>query len=100
LAEDNHRVHESRNGREALAYYEQHWREIDLVILDMVMPEMNGHDTFREMKKINPGIKALLATGFSMNSEVQAILDDGVLGFIQKPFDPKQLRATIAKAMG
>ncbi len=99
LAESGHELHEEENGKSAVAYYEKHWQEIDLVILDMVMPEMNGHQTFLAMKKINPNIKAVLATGYSLNSEVQAVLDDGVLDFLQKPFEPSQLQNMIVKVM-
>jgi len=99
LCESGHVVHEAEDGKAAVNFYKSHWREIDLVVLDMVMPEMNGHDTFLALKEINPAVKAILATGYSLNSEVQEVLDDGVMEFIQKPFDPKQLYDTIAKVM-
>ncbi len=99
LSTCDHEVQEAEDGKVAVAFYRSNWREIDLVILDMVMPEMNGHDTFLAMKKINPDIKAILATGYSLNSEVQAILDDGVKDFLQKPFEPAQLQNAIAKVM-
>jgi PAS domain S-box-containing protein len=90
---------EAHNGRQAVEIYRQHWKQIDLVILDMVMPEMNGPDTFRAMKEINPDVKALLSTGYSLNSEVQAILDEGVAGFIQKPYTKRDLIEKIIDAM-
>ena len=92
-------VYQAENGRMAVSFYQEHWNSIDLVILDMVMPELNGHDTFLAMKKINPAVKALLATGYSMNTEVQTILNDGVEDFLQKPFEPVQLQQMIAKIM-
>jgi len=100
LRSGGHEIVEAENGRKALEMYGRDWRNIDVVILDMIMPEMNGPDTFHQMKKINPGIKALLATGFSINKEVQAALDDGVNGFIQKPFLPNDLLDKIAHVMG
>ena len=99
LSNGGHEVQEVEDGKAAVAFYQRNWQVIDLVFLDMVMPEMNGHDTFLAMKKINPAIKAVLCTGYSLNSEVQAILDDGVLDFMQKPFEPKQFQETIAKVM-
>ena len=82
---------EAENGRKAVDVYQQQWQNIDLVMLDMIMPEMDGPDAFRAMKKINPNVKVLLSTGFSLNSEVQAVLDEGVAGFIQKPFTRREL---------
>ena len=99
LKRGGHEIFEQENGRKALAFYSKNWKKIDLVILDMIMPEMDGSDAFRAMKKINPNIKALLSTGFSLNTEVQAILDEGVLGFIQKPFMPNDLLNLIDKVM-
>lgn len=77
---------EAENGRQGVEIYQKHWQQIDVVILDMIMPEMDGSDAFRAMKKINPNIKALVATGYSLNNEIQQILDEGVRDFIQKPF--------------
>ena len=95
----SHEVLESENGRSAVELYRQLWTTIDLVILDMIMPEMNGPDTLQAMKKINPNVKALLSTGFSLNTDVQTVLDEGILGFIQKPFTPDELLTLIAKVI-
>ena len=80
------RVSVSKNGKEAVALYETAWKSLDIVILDMVMPEMNGRDAFKEMKRINPEIKAILASGYSLDGEAQSIIDEGVQSFIHKPF--------------
>ena len=90
---------EAKNGRHAVEVYQQLWPQIDLVILDMIMPEMDGPDAFRAMKKINPEIRTLLSTGFSLNNEVQAVLDEGVLGFLQKPFMKNELIDKIIEVM-
>ena len=58
-----------RNGHEAVNYYKHNWKIVDLVIIDMIMPEMGGRETFIEMKKVNHQIKALLSSGFSINGE-------------------------------
>ena len=52
----------------------------------MIMPEIDGKTTYKKMKEINPDIITLLSSGYSINGEAQKILDDGVNGFIQKPF--------------
>ena len=100
LSSGGHVVVESENGRRALELYRQNWKTIDVVILDIIMPEMDGLDAFRAMKLINPKIKALLSSGFSLNKEVQTALDEGVLGFIQKPFMPNELLDLVAKVAG
>ncbi len=96
----NYSVVTAINGKDALAHYKKLWKDIDLVILDMVMPEMGGHETFIEMKKINPGVKALLSSGYSITGDAEKILDEGVLDFIQKPYQKADLSEKIAKALG
>jgi len=81
----------ARNGREALEVYKEHWEEIDIVVIDMIMPEMGGGETLERLRAINPAIKALLSSGYDMGGEVSEILACGCKGFIQKPFTMKQL---------
>ncbi len=73
------------DGLEAVETYRSSWREIDLVILDMVMPRCSGQEAYQRLREINPAVRVLLSSGYSINGEAQAILDQGVLGFIQKP---------------
>jgi signal transduction histidine kinase/CheY-like chemotaxis protein len=88
------------NGMEALVFYRDSWKSVDLVILDMIMPVMGGKDTFIAMKRINPDIIALLASGYSLNGEAQSILNMGVRGFIQKPFAIAELFENISALLG
>ncbi|MDY6857580.1 MAG: response regulator [Thermodesulfobacteriota bacterium] len=81
----------ARNGEEAIAVYRKNMNKIDIVILDMVMPGMSGGDTFDRLKEINPNIKVLLSTGYSIDGQAQEILKRGCNGFIQKPFRIKEL---------
>jgi len=74
------------SGRKALRAYDANQAEIDLVVLDMVMPEMSGGDTFDRLKKMNPAVKVLLSSGYSINGQATEILNQGCNGFIQKPF--------------
>jgi PAS domain S-box-containing protein len=85
---------------EAMALYRGRWQDIGLVILDMVMPRMGGRDLFLAMRAINPGIRAVLSSGFSLDGEAQAILDAGVRAFVQKPFDRAALARTLEVALG
>lgn len=74
------------DGKEAVEKYEIEYKNIDLIILDMIMPKLDGKETFRKMKKINPDLKVLLISGFSQNDKATDLLNEGVLAFAQKPF--------------
>jgi PAS domain S-box-containing protein len=89
-----------RNGAEAIERYRAHWREIDVVILDMVMPVMAGREAFEAMRQVNPAVRAILSSGYSLNEEVQSILDAGVLGFVSKPYRQAELARAVAEALG
>ena len=87
------------NGEEAAEYYRKHYKEIDLVILDVMMPELNGHDCYVKLKKTNPDIKALITSGYSDDEGVNKIIGKGALGFIQKPFTINELSKVVYKAI-
>jgi PAS domain S-box-containing protein len=94
-----HRVLLARIGAEALALYEQHRAEIDLVILDMIMPGMGGSTVFDRLRAINPGVPVLLSSGYSLNGQALDILQRGCRGFIQKPFSIEQLELKISECL-
>jgi len=79
-------VHAVGSGREAIAMYGEKRNTIDLVILDMVMPGISGSAIFDRLREINPHVKVLLSSGYSLNGEAQHIMDRGCNGFLQKPF--------------
>ena len=87
------------DGKEAIEYFEKSWREIDLVLLDMIMPAIGGRETFALMKKINPKILAILSSGYSIDGEAQTILDDGVKAFIRKPYHLIDLSTKVAQVL-
>jgi CheY-like chemotaxis protein len=70
-----------------------------MVILDMIMPEMGGGETYDRMKKIEPKIKVLLSSGYSIDGQATEILKKGCDGFIQKPFSMKELSQSIRKIL-
>ena len=86
------------NGREALDKYRSA-DTIDLVILDLTMPQMNGEQCFRELRKSNPDIKVILSSGYSELSDAQKYMEQGLVGFIQKPYWLDTLRETIQKVI-
>jgi two-component system cell cycle sensor histidine kinase/response regulator CckA len=81
----------AKSGEEAVSIYRDSNASIDLVILDMIMPGMGGRQTFECLKQIDPSIKVILSSGYSMNTETKEILNHGCRGFIQKPFSMAQL---------
>ena len=96
LAEDllgllGYRVLIAGSGKEAVEIFEQNRDAIDMVILDVVMPNMNGVETYDRIKNINPRVKVLLSSGYGDIGQATEIMDRGCNGFIQKPFKVKQL---------
>ncbi len=79
------------SGHAALKVFRAESDAIDLVILDMGMPDKSGDDTFKELKKLNPDVKVLLSSGYSFDGRASAMLDRGCSGFIQKPFEVSTL---------
>jgi len=89
----------AKSGQEAIELYRIKQKKIDLVILDMVMPEMGGGDTYDRLRDVNPDIKVLLSSGYSIDGHAEKILSRGCDGFIQKPFDIKNLSLEIRKIL-
>lgn len=81
----------AKNGKEALEVYKQHRNDIDLVILDMIMPGLRAADTYDELKSIDPAIRVLLASGYGADQQTGELLNRGFNGFIQKPFNIQAL---------
>jgi two-component system, cell cycle sensor histidine kinase and response regulator CckA len=89
----------AKSGREAIDLYLKHGEAIDLVILDMIMPDLGGGVTYDRLKEIDPNIKVLLASGYSINEQAEEILDRGCNGFIQKPFSMENLSKKIREIL-
>lgn len=83
------------SGAEALKIFNSYRDEIKLVILDMIMPDMSGGETFNRLKAIKPDAKILLSSGYSLNGRASKIMKRGCNGFIQKPFNLKQISRKI-----
>ena len=81
----------ARSGKEAIEIYEEDKERIDIVLLDMIMPDMSGGETYDRLKDIDPEVKVLLSSGYSINGQATEILVRGCNGFIQKPFKMKEL---------
>ncbi len=87
------------DGAEALEIYERDKARIDLVILDIVMPRVGGKKTFAALKTIQPSVRVILSSGYSINGEAQDILSAGAQAFIQKPYRIDELSAVIRRVL-
>jgi PAS domain S-box-containing protein len=94
-----YRVYTAGSGQEAINVYIEKKSEIDLVILDMIMPGMSGGETFDHLRKLNPLAKIILSSGYSINRQAQEIMDKGCNGFIQKPFQLQILSSKIREML-
>ena len=89
----------ARSGKESVEIYKRHKDDIDLVILDMIMPEMSGGETYDQIKGINPDVKVLLSSGYSRDGRATRILGRGCNGFIQKPYSMKALSQGVREVL-
>ncbi|MDY6792735.1 MAG: PAS domain S-box protein [Thermodesulfobacteriota bacterium] len=87
------------SGNKAIAAYQANSVEIDLVILDLIMPKMSGGEVYDKLKKINPQVKVLLSSGYSIDGQATEILGRGCNGFIQKPFNMEELSMKVNKIL-
>jgi PAS domain S-box-containing protein len=94
-----YRVITASGGKEGLRIYRERGLEIDLVILDMIMPDMEGGEVFESLKRMNSQIKVLLSSGYSINGRAREILKRGCVGFLQKPFTLAELSQKVKDAL-
>jgi len=94
LEEGGYTVLLARDGIEAMGLYAERSTEINLVVLDIIMPRMGGRKTYERLQEINPQVKVLLTSGYSEDGQARDMLAAGARGFLQKPYD---LRAVLRK---
>ncbi|MDD5169401.1 MAG: PAS domain S-box protein, partial [Syntrophales bacterium] len=99
LTQLGYRVITARGGREAVEIYREEGKKIDLVILDMIMPQLSGGETFDLLQEINSGIKVILSSGYSLNSMASQIMERGCRSFIQKPFSVSAIAQRIREVL-
>jgi len=87
------------SGREAVEVVRRRGLGISLVILDMIMPDVSGSQTYDLLRKVAPGIKVLLSSGYSIEAQAQKMLARGCKGFLQKPFDAATLSAVLHRSL-
>ena len=89
------------NPLEAAEYYHDSWEDIDLVIMDMIMPKISGYDMIKRFEKINPNVRIVISSAYSEESDVQELLEDNsrIVGFHKKPFDLIKFANSIASIL-
>jgi PAS domain S-box-containing protein len=95
-----YRVIAAKNGKQAVDTIEKNGDEIDLVILDLIMPEMGGGRAFDLIREIKPALPVILCSGYSLNGQANAIMRRGCNAFIQKPFTISELSQKVRKILG
>ena len=90
-------VIDAKNSREAIEKFEKFKDEIDLVILDMIMPDLSGEEVYDLLKEIKPDVKILLASGYTYNNRAKALIDRGCDGFIKKPYGIEELSDKLSR---
>jgi DNA-binding NtrC family response regulator len=94
-----YKVFKVDNGREAIKIFSENKEKIDLVLLDMIMPEMSGSSVFDGLKDIDSEVKVLISSGYSMDNRAKELIERGCCGFIQKPFQYETLTKKIAEIL-
>lgn len=87
------------DGREALDIFRERHGEIDCVILDLTMPHLDGDETFREMRKLDSGVKVIISSGYNKQDVTQRFVGKGLAGFIQKPYRLSELNARVQEVI-
>lgn len=90
----------AEDGEEGLNIYQQNYAQIDLVLLDMIMPKKSGVETFHAIRQITPDAKIIVTSGFRQDERVDKLLAKGAAGFIQKPYTINKLSEIIFEAIG
>jgi CheY-like chemotaxis protein len=88
------------DGREALELYAQHRQRIRLVLLDMTMPHLDGEACFRELRRIDSGVRVILTSGYNEQEVISRFVGKGLAGFIQKPYKVADLLPVVRKTLG
>ena len=88
------------DGRQAVEYYRQFGQDVSLVIIDMLMPGMDGRACFAALRQVNSDVKAILSTGWGTGTTVRDVLGDGMRGLVQKPFQASVLAEAVRRALG
>jgi two-component system, cell cycle sensor histidine kinase and response regulator CckA len=96
----NFDVMAAANGDEAIQIYRDHFADTDLVLLDMIMPGMDGFGVFKILEEINPHVKVIITSGYTVDQRMDQILSSGPHGYLKKPYTLAELAEEIIKTLG
>ena len=100
LTELGYRVITARDGEEAVGEFERHAREIDLAVLDVVMPRLDAREVYGQMRELRPDVKVLFTTGYApASTRLAELLESGTVPLLEKPFTTLALAASVRKAI-
>ena len=94
-----YRVLIADSGAQAIAHLKKEGKKIDIVILDMLMPEMDGKETFAQLRGIRPDVPVLIASGHAYSDQIDHVMKNGCNGYIQKPYRASELHKEIQKIL-
>jgi CheY-like chemotaxis protein len=86
------------NGERAITYYQENWQDIDVILLDLMMPGLSGKEIFKQIRRINADALIIVASGYSLEGEARDLLQMGALSFVQKPFEKEALDNALSEA--
>ena len=87
----------AENGREGIELFRRLADKVELVLLDLTMPDLNGEEVFRRLKEIQPDVKVVLSSGFNEVEVIERFTGKGLAGFLQKPYTSAALSAKVAE---
>lgn len=100
LEDNGYRVLTARDGTEGLAVYAEHRKKIDAVVMDMVMPYLDGPATIRAIQRLDPDVKIIASSGLSANDNTFESANEGVRIFLKKPYTAEKLLKALAEVLG
>lgn len=99
LTKLGYRVIAVNDGESAVEVMKRRGSEVDLVLLDMIMPGIDGGKTFHRIREVQPSVPVILSSGYSINGQAARIMESGCNGFIQKPFTLSELAKKIREVL-
>jgi PAS domain S-box-containing protein len=99
LERHGYRIMMAHNGNEAIEIYTDYNHQIDLILLDIILPDINGEQVFQILKQVNPNAVIIVSSGYNVNKQISALMSQGCADFVQKPFQNRLLSSKIRTAL-